>query len=89
MSLELHGSYGKWEDLVLNPYVHHTECMTVVPPAYCTKSVSNRYLIERFCGVFVLFMAFMAGAARQAGDAYSSQAPGLTSGLQGVRECPP
>ena len=31
----------------------------------------------------------MAGAASQAGDAYSSRAPGLTSDLQGVRECPP
>ena len=28
-------------------------------------------------------MAFMAGAASQAGDADSSRAPGLTSGLQG------
>ena len=27
-------------------------------------------------------------AASQAGDADSSCAPGLTSGLQGVRECP-
>ena len=27
--------------------------------------------------------AFMAGAASQAGDADSSRAPGLTSGLQG------
>ena len=31
----------------------------------------------------------MAGAASQTGDADSSRAPGLTSGLQGVRECPP
>ena len=28
----------------------------------------------------------MAGAASQAGDADSSRAPGLTSGLQGFRE---
>ena len=28
-------------------------------------------------------LAFMAGAASQAGDADSSRAPGLTSGLQG------
>ena len=32
---------------------------------------------------FVVSRAFMAGAASQAGDAYSSRAPGLTSGLQG------
>ena len=30
-----------------------------------------------------LSWAFMAGVASQAGDAYSSQAPGLNSGLQG------
>ena len=36
-------------------------------------------------GVYYLFIqrAFMAGAASQAGDADSSRAPGLTSGLQG------
>ena len=32
---------------------------------------------------FVVSRAFMAGAAGQAGDADSSRAPGLTSGLQG------
>ena len=32
---------------------------------------------------FVVSQAFMAGAASQAGDADSSRAPGLTSGLQG------
>ena len=32
---------------------------------------------------FVVSQAFMAGAASQAGDAYSSRAPVLTSGLQG------
>ena len=32
---------------------------------------------------FVVSRAFMAGAAKQAGDANSSRAPGLTSGLQG------
>ena len=32
---------------------------------------------------FVVSRAFMAGAASQAGDAGSSRAPGLTSGLQG------
>ena len=31
----------------------------------------------------------MAGVASQAGDADSSRAPGLTSGLQEVREYPP
>ena len=32
---------------------------------------------------FVVSRAFMAGAATQAGDADSSRAPGLASGLQG------
>ena len=32
---------------------------------------------------FFVSRAFMAGAASQAGDADSSRAPGLTSGLQG------
>ena len=32
---------------------------------------------------FVVSRAFMAGAASQEGDADSSRAPGLTSGLQG------
>ena len=32
---------------------------------------------------FVVLRAFMAGAASQAGNADSSRAPGLTSGLQG------
>ena len=32
---------------------------------------------------FIMSRAFMAGAASQAGDADSSRAPGLTSGLQG------
>ena len=31
----------------------------------------------------IVFRAFMAGAASQAGDADSSRAPGLTTGLQG------
>ena len=38
---------------------------------------------------FVVSRAFMAGAVRKAGDADSSRATGLTSGLQGVRESPP
>ena len=38
---------------------------------------------------FVVSRAFMACAASQSGDADSSRAPGLTSVLQGVRECSP
>ena len=42
------------------------------------KSSLNFYIYT-----FVVSRAFMAGAASQAGDAVSSRAPGLTSGLQG------
>ena len=35
------------------------------------------------CQAFVVLWALMAGVASQAGDADSSRAPGLTSGLQG------
>ena len=35
------------------------------------------------CDTSYIYSAFMAGAASQAGDADSSRAPGLTSGLQG------
>ena len=35
------------------------------------------------CWYRLLNLAFMVGAASQAGDADSSRAPGLTSGLQG------
>ena len=41
---------------------------------------STQVLLCPFPGVL---WAFMAGAASQAGDADSSRAPGLTSGLQG------
>ena len=34
-------------------------------------------------GTYVVSRAFMAGVASQAGDADSSRAPGLTSGVQG------
>ena len=38
---------------------------------------------QAFIYTFVVSRAFMAGAASQTGDADSSRAPGLTSGLQG------
>ena len=41
------------------------------------------FLQRLFFTTFVVSRAFMAGAASQAGDADSSRAPGLTSGLQG------
>ena len=40
----------------------------------CQASIIYTFFVSR---------AFMAGAASQAGDADSSRAPGLTSGLQG------
>ena len=44
----------------------------------CPHPVSSLHIYT-----FVVSRAFMAGAASQAGDADSSRAPGLTSGLQG------
>ena len=44
----------------------------------CPHQVSSLHI-----NTFVVSWAFMAGAASQAGDADSSRAPGLTSGLQG------
>ena len=47
-----------------------------------------RKILDLFLVMYI--MAFMAGAASQAGDADSSRAPGLTSGLQGsvnIRRC--
>ena len=46
-------------------------------------SVSPRPVSSLHIYTFVVSRAFMAGAASQAGDADSSRAPGLTSGLQG------
>ena len=47
------------------------------PICRSTSSVKPPYI------PFVVSRAFMAGAASHAGDADSSRAPGLTSGLQG------
>ena len=44
----------------------------------CPHPVSSLHIYS-----FVVPRAFMASAASQAGDADSSRAPGLTSGLQG------
>ena len=44
---------------------------------------SNLFLTDPRIYTFVVSWVFMAGAASQAGDADSSRAPGLASGLQG------
>ena len=46
-------------------------------------SVSPHPVSSLHIYTFVVSRAFMAGAASKAGDADSSRAPGLTSGLQG------
>ena len=46
-------------------------------------SVGPHPVLSFHLNTFVVSRAFMAGAASQAGDADSSRAPGLTSGLQG------
>ena len=43
----------------------------------------NDFTFSLHLYTFVVLLVFMAGAASQAGDADSSRAPGLTSGLQG------
>ena len=43
----------------------------------------KQYLLKDVLYIYDISWAFMAGAASQAGDAESSRAPGLTSGLQG------
>ena len=45
--------------------------------------IEEKHMESLYCLTFVVSQAFIAGAASQAGDAYSSRAPGLTSGLQG------
>ena len=47
------------------------------------KPTLTSNITQCHCQAFVVSRAFMAGAASQAGDADSSRAPGLTSGLQG------
>ena len=50
---------------------------------YFLYSVAPHPVSSLHIYTFVVSRAFMAGAASQAGDADSSRAPGLTSGLQG------
>ena len=61
----------------------------IMPLSWCVVTVTLPMLCRSTSSVslhiytFVVSQAFMAGAASQAGDADSSRAPGLTSGLQG------
>ena len=52
----LHGCCGEWEGSAYKP-VNHTSWVTVVTPTDRPKSVRNRCVIERFGGVFVLFLS--------------------------------
>ena len=64
------------------PYTAPTNIRTLKYSPMCYK-LSVFSIVELFLYTFVVSRAFMAGAASQAGDADSSRAPGLTSGLQG------
>ena len=66
-------------------------CMFVCSMLYLSEKFVSSSSVKPPYTSFVVSRAFMAGAASQAGDADSSWAPGLTSGLQGSvnRECPP
>ena len=54
--------------------------MLYIPYMYMYVSSTE---IWYYIYTFVVSQAFMAGSASQAGDADSSKAPGLTSGLRG------
>ena len=63
-----------------------TQVLLCLFPGVCDTSyiVSVHILCQAsYICTFVVSQAFMAGAASQAGDADSSRAPGLISGLQG------
>ena len=51
--------------------------------SYILSSVGPYPVSSLHIYTFVVSRAYMAGAASQTGDADSSRAPGLTSGLQG------
>ena len=57
--------------------------MGFITPSFWLSSVGTHPVSSLHIYTFVVSRAFMAGAASQAGDADSSRAPGLTSGLQG------
>ena len=48
----------------------------------CVKVHRGRTITDKAFNIYILHITY-AGAASQAGDADSSRAPGLTSGLQG------
>ena len=54
-----------------------------VVPVTLPYSVGPHPVSSLHIYTFVVSRAFMVGVASQAGDAESSRAPGLTSGLQG------
>ena len=66
----------------------------IMPFSWCVVVCDTSYIVsvhiqcQAFIYTFVVSRAFMAGAASQTGDADSSRAPGLTSGLQGLSFVP-
>ena len=55
----------------------------IMPFFWCVMAVTLPPVSSLNIYTFVVSGAFMAGAASQAGDADSSRAPGLVSGLHG------
>ena len=85
-----------WDHLSLYGHMEHKETQNQSRSKVrdSEKDFGSRFAADLFCVsphsvsslhiyTFVVSRAFMAGAASQAGDADSSRAPGLTSGLQG------
>ena len=60
----------------------------IMPFSWCVVAVTLRIWCRSKFSANVS-QEFMTGSASQAGDADYSRAPGFTSGLQGIRECPP
>ena len=80
-------SLCRWELVVQFPARGSTQVLCLFPGVlrlwHFLYSVSPHSMSSLHIYTFVVSRAFMAGAASQAGDADSSRAPGLTSGLQG------
>ena len=80
--------FGNWERVVQFPARGSTQVLLCFFPGvlwlwHFLYSVGPHTMSSLHIYTFVVSRAFMAGAASQAGDADSSRAPGLTSGLQG------
>ena len=68
---------------VLELWMESTSSFNALSEVDQIITITSSFSALFYTYTFVVSRAFMAGAASQAGDADSSRAPGLTSGLQG------